>query len=160
MSMIRRARARRLWVAILVLGGATLAACGSTSIQTATSTNATTASALRFSQCVRANGAPSFPDPGPGGYQRRGINLDSPAVQGAMNACEKYLPPSGDSPPTPESARQEELADAKCMRASGVPNFPDPDANGNIQFPVGDPLPQSPAFQRAQNGPCKKYLSR
>jgi hypothetical protein len=109
---------------------------------------------------VRANGAPSFPDPGPGGYQRRGINLDSPAVQSAMNACEKYLPPSGDSPPTPESVRQEELADAKCMRANGVPSFPDPDANGNIQFPVGDPLPQSPAFQRAQNGPCKTYLGR
>ena len=81
-----------------VLSGVTLAACGSTSTQTATSTIATTASALRFSQCVRANGAPSFPDPGPGGYQRRGINLDSPAVQSAMNACEKYLPPSGDSP--------------------------------------------------------------
>jgi hypothetical protein len=160
MSMIRRACARRLWIAILVLSGVTLAACGSTSTQTATSTIATTASALRFSQCVRANGAPSFPDPGPGGYQRRGINLDSPAVQSAMNACAKYLPPSGDSPPTPESVRQEELADAKCMRANGVPSFPDPDANGNIQFPVGDPLPQSPAFLRAQNGPCKTYLGR
>jgi hypothetical protein len=160
MSMIRRACARRLWIAILVLSGATLAACGSTSTQTAISTIATTASALRFSQCVRANGAPSFPDPGPGGYQRRGMNLDSPAVQSAMNACERYLPPSGDSPPTPESVRQEELADAKCMRANGVPSFPDPDANGNIQFPVGDPLPQSPAFQRAQNGPCKTYLGR
>jgi hypothetical protein len=45
------------------------------------------------------------------------------------------------------------------MRANGVPNFPDPDNNGNIQFPVTSPIPHSPAFQRAQNGPCKKYGS-
>jgi len=45
------------------------------------------------------------------------------------------------------------------MRANGVPNFPDPNANGDIQFPVTSAIPKSPAFQRAQSGPCKKYLS-
>ena len=48
---------------------------------------------------------------------------------------------------------------AQCMRANGVPDFPDPDANGNIQFPIGSPIPQSAAFQRAQNGPCKQYVN-
>jgi hypothetical protein len=43
------------------------------------------------------------------------------------------------------------------MRANGVPNFPDPDASGNIQFPLGSPIPKSPAFRHAQNGPCEKY---
>jgi hypothetical protein len=49
---------------------------------------------------------------------------------------------------------------AQCMRANGVPNFPDPDAKGEIQFPISSPIPQSPAFQRAQDGPCKKYVGR
>jgi hypothetical protein len=48
---------------------------------------------------------------------------------------------------------------SRCMRANGVPNFPDPDANGNIQFPITSPIPKSPAFQRAQSGACKKYLN-
>jgi hypothetical protein len=108
---------------------------------------------------MRANGVPNFPDPGPGGYSRSAINLQSPAVQSAMNACLRYLPQSGHSPPAPAGVRQEELLLANCMRANGVPNFPDPDANGDIQFPVDSPIPQSPAFQRAQNGPCEKYLN-
>jgi hypothetical protein len=49
---------------------------------------------------------------------------------------------------------------SQCMRANGVPNFPDLDTNGNIQFPVTSPIPQSPAFQSAPSGPCQKYLSR
>jgi hypothetical protein len=48
---------------------------------------------------------------------------------------------------------------ARCMRVNGVPNFPDPDANGDIQFPISSAIPQSPSFQDAQNGPCKRYLT-
>jgi hypothetical protein len=109
---------------------------------------------------MRANGVPNFPDPGPHGYQPApgGTLAQSPAFQGATDACEKYLPASGHSPPTPESVRVEEIALAKCMRAHGVPDFPDPNASGNIQFPVSSPIPRSPAFQHAQNGPCKRYL--
>ena len=109
---------------------------------------------------MRANGDPNFPDPRSGGYPRSGVDLQSPAAQSALNACQNYLPSSGHPPPTPESVRREEIALATCMRAHGVSNFPDPNANGNIQFPLNDPLPQSPAFQRAQNGPCKKYLGQ
>jgi hypothetical protein len=66
--------------------------------------------------------------------------------------------PSGSS--SPYGPASSPAAMSRCMRANGVPNFPDPDANGNIQFPITSPIPQSPAFQHAQNGPCKKYLSR
>jgi len=149
-------------MAVAVLAGTPLAGCGSTNTHGAASTNAASASAVRFSKCMRANGVPDFPDPGPDGYelQQRGIDQQSPAGQSAWNACQKDLPSSGPSPVTPESVRREEIALARCMRANGVPNFPDPDASGNIQFPIDSPLPQSPAFQRAQNGPCKKYLGR
>jgi hypothetical protein len=147
-----------LWIAIAVLSGASMTGCGSTGPLSGTVTNAPSGSnsPIQFSQCIRANGVPSFADPGPGGYQRSGINLQSPAVQSAMNACMHYLPQSGHSPPVPASVRHQELLLANCMRANGVPNFPDPDKNGDIEFPVTSPIPQSPAFQRAQNGPCKK----
>lgn len=161
MSMICRSRVNCLRIAIAVLGGASMAGCGSTGPLSRTVTDAPSGSnsALRFSQCMRANGAPSFPDPGPSGYARSGINLQSPAVQSAMNACTRYLPQSGHSPTVPARVRHQELLLANCMRANGVPNFPDPDKNGDIQFPVTSPIPQSPAFERAQNGPCKKYGS-
>jgi hypothetical protein len=160
MGTIRRSRVRLLAIAIAVLSGAAIAGCGSAAAHSGASTNASSGSGLRFSQCMRANGVPNFPDPGPGGYQRSGINLQSPAVQSAMNTCVRYLPSSGNSPPVPASIRHQELLLANCMRANGVPNFPDPDANGNIQFPISSPVPRSPAFQRAENGPCKKSLSR
>jgi len=41
---------------------------------------------------------------------------------------------------------------AKCMRAHGVPNFPDPGARG--PFPSGVD-PSSSTYQAALNGPCR-----
>lgn len=46
------------------------------------------------------------------------------------------------------------LAFARCMRAHGVSNFPDPNGNG-IQ--ITQAIAQSPAFKTAQTA-CKQYL--
>jgi hypothetical protein len=43
---------------------------------------------------------------------------------------------------------------ASCMRSHGVPNFPDPSADGTITFSGLNP--QSPTFERAQRA-CQKY---
>jgi hypothetical protein len=48
------------------------------------------------------------------------------------------------------------LAFAKCMRAHGVPNFPNPTKNGGELGPNSGINPASRAFQAAVNGPCKK----
>jgi hypothetical protein len=45
---------------------------------------------------------------------------------------------------------------ADCMRAHGVPNFPDPSAGGGIQL-SGGINPRSPAFQSAQSA-CQKLM--
>jgi hypothetical protein len=158
MSTVRGTRVSALSIAIAMLAGAAMPGCGATGAPSGTATNASgpSKSAFEFSRCMRANGAPNFPDPGPNGFPQS-LNLSAPAVERAMNACQKYLPPSGPAPTTPESVRLQEIALAKCMRANGVPHFPDPNASGNIQFPVGDPMLKTPAFQHAQNGPCKKY---
>ena len=49
---------------------------------------------LQFARCMRSHGVPSFPDPkvrtGPDGNQEAylpGVNIQSPAVQSAANAC-------------------------------------------------------------------------
>ena len=161
MSTIRRSRVSSLWIAIAVLGGASMAGCGSTGRLSGTMTNAPggSNSALRFSQCMRANGVPNFPDPGPSGSRRRAAASTSsrPPSRAHSTHAQAYLPPSGNSPPVPASVRRQELLLANCMRANGVPNFPDPDANGNIQFP--DHQPHSPVARvpARTDGPCKKY---
>jgi len=155
MSTTRGSRARSLWIAIAVLGGAAISGCGTAGVSGGTGTNAV--SRIQVAQCMRANGVPNFPD-GPI-TPNSGINPLSPAYKSAQNACRRYAPRYAPPPPTPASVVRQERALARCMRANGVPNFPDPDANGNIQFPIGNPIPQSPAFQRAQNGPCKQYMN-
>ena len=58
---------------------------------------------------------------------------------------------AGRAPPRP-------LAFAKCMRANGVPNFPDPKPGGGFEFPVSAGNdPASPAFRAAQ-AKCRKLL--
>jgi hypothetical protein len=140
-----------LSAALVVLGCVVaIAACGSNNSSRNAASNGYT-QALKFSACMRSHGVPNFPDPGAGGYQRSGVNFGSPATRSAMNACEKYLPPaSGHEQPISASERQNELALADCMRANGVPDFPDPGPYG-IQIPIGSgPNPQSPGFQTAQ----------
>jgi len=44
---------------------------------------------------------------------------------------------------------------AKCMRAHGVPNFPDPSGQSGQLGPGSGVDPNSPQFQAALNGPCE-----
>jgi hypothetical protein len=142
-----------------------LAACGSSGSgdkQAASIAGSTGyAKMLKFSSCMRAHGVSGFPDPtstgglllkaGPGS----GIDPRSPAFQSAQQACKKLLPNGGHPGPVSASQRAAALRFSQCMRAHGVPNFPDPSfgAGGGIQlgFRRGSGIdPQSPAFQAAQ----------
>jgi hypothetical protein len=48
------------------------------------------------------------------------------------------------------------LAFAECMRAHGVPKFPDPDSKAGQLGPGSGVDPASQAFQAAINGPCRR----
>jgi hypothetical protein len=91
--------------------------------------------AVEYSQCMRAHGVTNFPDPttaGPGA--KDGLDPNSPTFQAAQAACRQYAPPH---PPTPAQSAQREadlLRFAQCMRSHGVPNFPDPDSQGDFNF--------------------------
>jgi hypothetical protein len=70
---------------------------------------------------------------------------------------------SSASGATPESTKaanpqQEALAYAKCMRADGVPGFPDPTPGGGFLFHAGAGMDRSsPAFRAAQ-AKCRKLM--
>jgi hypothetical protein len=64
---------------------------------------------------------------------------------------------SGSSPPSPASLQQASIAYAKCMRANGVPSFPDPNGSGGFSFHASAGLIHSPLFKAAQ-AKCHKLL--
>lgn len=112
-----------------------LAACGS-SDPGAGGTGTTAAGqgdpALQFATCMRSHGVSNFPDPSAGGAVRiqatgpNAVNPQSPAFQAAQKACGHYLPQKGGPPAMTAAERRKALAFAECVRAHGVPNFPDP----------------------------------
>ena len=118
--------------------------------------SANTTSAVGFSHCMRSHGVPNYPDPDSGGTlpktspQRLGVS--GSRFQAAQRACQHRLP-------TTVSIQQQtqqcmltgvcpralvrqiltaELRLARCMRAHGVPDWPDPtiDSEGRPFFNV------------------------
>ena len=96
---------------------------------------------------MRADGVPNFPDPQPGGgfmfKAGTGIDPSSPAFKAAQAKCSKFLPSGGGlAPGTQTHPAAQWLARmvkaAQCMRAHGVPDFPDPRTSvPSNPFPAG-----------------------
>jgi len=110
---------------------------------------------LRYSQCMRDNGVPKFPDPEIG--KDGGMSLDLPegvdpqAVDAAQRKCKQYLPNGGE----PGKADPQVVAKlreySRCMRENGVPRFPDPtDAGLQIENDKLGIDPNSPVFKEAE----------
>jgi hypothetical protein len=64
---------------------------------------------------------------------------------------------TGSGSSSPSALGSDALAFAKCMRASGVPNFPDPQPGGGFLLHASAALIASPAFKAAQ-AKCHKLL--
>jgi hypothetical protein len=110
------------------------------------------ADALKFARCMRSHGISKFPDPASDGQLTitgTGINVHSPAFEGASNACQSLMPSGAGSPSGQKSdlSAAQALALAKCMRAHDVSNFPDPNAAGAI--PPGTVNLNAPAVKTA-----------
>ena len=150
-------------IAMVVL----ISACGSNAPATTgsgSSSAANVAQAVKFSQCMRANGVSKFPDPDASGALTidgvvNGSSLDpnSATFQQALSACRDLEPPGfmGHT----RSAQQQDAAlkFAQCMRDNGVPDFPDPTANGplidtsRIPSMAGKSPRSDPGFSAANN---------
>ncbi len=90
---------------------------------------------LKFAACLRDQGL-DVPDPEPGQNGPRfnfGSDVDPTKVQAALQQCREYAP-NGGQPPKLDAEQVEQVRKlARCMRDNGVPNFPDPAADGRIQ---------------------------
>jgi hypothetical protein len=115
----------------------------------------------QFASCMRSHGEPNFPDPDAQGNltinPSSGIDPSSSRFQAAQRACAKFLPNGGQPPSPAQQAKmqQQALKFSACMRAHGVPNFPDPNfgSGGKIAIRIGSSSgidPRSPQFQAAQ----------
>ena len=125
------------------------------------------AAALAFSRCMRAHGITGFPDPDSQGNfalpkSGPGTKFDpkSPQFKAANNACKSLMPGGSMDPAQQAAARALALKYAECMRAHGIPDFPDPDSQGNFDFavPKGSSSgldPHNPRFQAA-NQACQR----
>jgi hypothetical protein len=117
---------------------------------------------IAYSGCMRAHGDPGFPDPVlVDNSHEKGVTMPGRLDQGsaqyksANKACQHLLPNGGQGPS--QAQIQQGLARllkaAECMRAHGVPNFPDPteSAGGEaIGFHLSGVDPSSPRFRAAQ----------
>ena len=133
---------RPLAALALIAMVALISACGSSapagSGSGGNNTAANAQKAVKFAECMRSNGVSEFPDPGASGNLTidgivNGSSLDpnTPAFKQAISAC-KDLEPAGfmGSKRSPQQM-QAALEFAQCIRANGVPDFPDP-ANGPL----------------------------
>ena len=122
-------------------------------------------SMLAFAKCMRAHGVPDFPDPSqlpapPAGGQTMqagssaGFTADpnSPAYQRASRDCHSLAVASPVSQSQGSEMMTAQLKFATCMRAHGVPNYPDPTSTGEVGNNGAIPgvNENSPAFQTAE----------
>jgi hypothetical protein len=156
-------------VAVAFLAGMALVACGATGQPSGTVTGAGSATpggsdpALNLARCMRAHGVTNFPDPSTsGGIELpANVNPESPTFRSAQQACKQFFPNNGAPPATSAKDRTAALTLSRCMRAHGVPQFPDPALSPpsnaprvlvlrGMVFAIPSSVdPKSPAFRQA-----------
>jgi hypothetical protein len=158
-----RSRFRRVGALAAAAGLALLAAaCGGGGSSAAAGTTAYQ-KAVAYAQCMRSHGAPNWPDPNSKGMfiQSPANRADFQAPASADKACRHLLPNGGQmTAAQQQQALKQALKFSACMRAHGLPNFPDPTAaHGGVVVNLhGSGLsPDSPQFRAAQQA-CRKLL--
>lgn len=124
--------------AIVVLVGA---GCSSPSAGSGAGASGATnhGQAVKFAECMRTNGVSGFPDPDASGKltidqvaNGSGLNPNAPAFKQALAACKGLEPGEFMGPQRTPQQQANALRFAQCIRANGVPDFPDPTPNGPL----------------------------
>jgi hypothetical protein len=169
--------AARTAAAIIAMASVALltAACSGSPSSTSTdgSSNArgsANSQLVAYSQCMRSNGVPNFPDPAggvPPKVTAQELGVSSSRLQVAQGACQHLLPATGGSLTAsslqqcylagvcPQALVQQALSAgrefAQCMRSHGAPDWPDPtlDSQGRPLFNINVPRPPPPQISTA-----------
>ncbi len=120
--------------------------------------------AMKFAECMRANGVREFPDPNASGeltidgvVNGSSIDPSAPAWKRAISAC-KDLQPSGFTGHKRSAEEQKAaLKFAQCMRDNGIEDFADPTADGPLINVNG--ARSIPGFQAAMQK-CRDVMAR
>jgi hypothetical protein len=156
-------------LALVALVGLIGAGCGSSAPDEAgtggggNNAAATAQKAVRFAECMRNNGVSQFPDPNASGkltidQVANGSSLDtsSPAFNQALSACKKLEPAGFTGSKRSPAQQQAGLRFAQCIRANGVPDFPDPTPNGPLVDTNRIPSSNSPGGISILNAAMRK----
>jgi hypothetical protein len=82
--------------------------------------------AVKFAECMRANGVPHFPDPDTKGAVNFGVDVTREVWLKAVDACKALKPPGALSSKRTPKEQSATLRFAQCVRDHGVKDFPDP----------------------------------
>jgi hypothetical protein len=114
------------------------AGCGGTASNTGTgsggnSTASAREKAVKFAECMRANGVSAFPDPDASGAltidavaNSSSLDTSSAAFEQAISACKDLEPPGFTGHERNAQEQEGALRFAHCIRDNGVKDFPDP----------------------------------
>jgi hypothetical protein len=105
---------------------------------------------------MRSHGVPDYPDPNSKGEFITTPGSPSPkephsVVRAALQACRHLWPAGGPGSLTAAQKQQRQqraLKFVQCLRAHGLPDIPDPGANGSIRLSTG--MVNSPRLKAAQ----------
>ena len=113
--------------------------------------------AVKFAACMRENGYADFPDPKASGeFPSFGISV-SPAVwTRALLACKELQPPGSFSAHLSPKQLSAALKFARCIRANGVKDFPDPVTGQPIVDTTRIPSAATPAGMSILNAAMQK----
>ena len=157
----------------LVSTGVALSACGASSPQSAAASEREAETKLAdFARCLREHGIHAETSAGPNGGH--GLKVEGPGpgggpgqqtMQAAQKACARYRPEPKKLNLSPQQKVEDEekvQKFARCMREHGI-KVEVSTQGGGVQIGIhshagsGEPNPQSPGFQRAQES-CQKLL--
>ena len=125
--------------------------------------------AVKFAECMRANGVRQFPDPDASGTLTidqiaNGSSLDtsSAAFKQAIAACKDLQPPGFIGHKRTAQEQENALRFAQCIRDNGVKDFPDPAPDGPLidtnQIPSAA-TPGGMSILQAAMQKCGQYAS-
>lgn len=111
-----------------------------------------------YAQCMRDNGVPDFPDPNADGsfaLDHDKFDQDDPKFRAALEKCRDLAPGADHQKSDPASVEQMREF-SQCMRDNGLPDFPDPDADGQLRG-LSHEEQNNPEFQAAMET-CRDKL--
>ena len=118
----------------------------------------------KFVSCMRSHGVADFPSPIIGGG-KVGLVItpaiaQNPKFATAQAACRYLLPARLQGPSITPADQQDYLKGAACMRAHGIPNFPDPVFGGQqgVDFPIPTGMNTSSQQFVAARQICEKLI--